>query len=195
MQELSTQSRKIEFDRSYAQRVFKCRVSLAYAESLSSKPKNRVWLPPCTASLQVSYLVDMCGGSLLKDERPSPITPKYNESSSVMSRWHMQRLSPQNLKTKSDCHRAQRVFKHHTSLTCVGVLFSKSKDRVRSTPRTMNHQVSCLAGIHGALSSKSKDRVRSPPRTASLQALYLVDMCGGSLFKVERPSPITLTYN
>ena len=171
MQRLSPQSLKTESNCHRAQRVIK-----------------RYTLLTCARALYVQE-------SLLKVKRPSTIAITHNESSSVMSRWHMQRLSPQNLKTKSDCHRAQRVFKHHTSLTCVGVLFSKSKDRVRSTPRTMNHQVSCLAGIHGALSSKSKDRVRSPPRTASLQALYLVDMCGGSLFKVERPSPITLTYN
>jgi len=101
---------------------------LAYAEALSSKSKDRVRLSPCTTSIQASYLADMCGGSLLKVERPSPITPMYNESSSVMSRWHIRRLSPQSLKTESNCHRAQRVFKRHTSLTCVGTLSSKSKD-------------------------------------------------------------------
>jgi len=88
VQELSTQSRKTEFDCSYAQRVFKCHISLAYAEAFSSKSKDRVQLPPHTVSLQALYFIDMCGGSLLKVNRSSPITPTYNESSSVGTCWN-----------------------------------------------------------------------------------------------------------
>jgi len=123
-------------------------------------------MTPRIVSLQVQHLIGMCKGSFLKVKRSSPITLTHNESSSVMSRWHMQRLSPQGLETESNHPHAQRVFKCHVSLAYAE-----------------------------ALSSKSKDRVRLPLRTTSLQALYHVDMCKGFLLKVERPSPITLTYN
>ena len=88
MQELSTQSQKTESDRSYAQWVFKCHVSLACAKALSSKSKDWVRLPPRTTSLQVLHVVDICGGYLRKVERPSLITPTYNESSSARAYWN-----------------------------------------------------------------------------------------------------------
>jgi len=144
---LSPQSRKTESDHLHVQRVFKCHVSLAYAEALSSKFKDQVRLPPRTASLQASYLVDMCGGSLLKVERPSPITPHVQRVFKChVSLAYAGALSPK-FKTKSNRHSAQRVFKHCTSLTCVGALSSKSKDRVRSLPRTTSLQVLEPAGV------------------------------------------------
>ena len=77
----------------------------------------------------------------------------------------MWELSAQSRKIESD-HPHVRVFKSYISSICVR-----------------------------ALSLKLKDRVRSPSRTTTLQVLHFVDMCEGSLLKVKRPNPITLTYN
>jgi len=130
MRRLSPQSLKTKFDCHRAQRAFKSYTSLACVRALSPKSKRPSPIIPRIASLQEPHLVGMCKTSSLKVKRLSPITLTHNESSTVMSRWHMQGLSPQSLKTEPSCHRAQRVFKCYTSLTCVGDLSSKSKDRV-----------------------------------------------------------------
>jgi len=184
VQELSTQSRKTESHHSYAQRVFKCHVLLAYAEAFSSKSKDRVQLPSHTTSFQALYLINMCKSSLFKVERPNPIALTHNESSNVMSRRHMQKLSLQSLKTKSDCHCAQQVFNSYTSLACARALSSKSK---RSCPipraqRVFKSHIS-LARAR-ALYLKPKDLVRLLLRTTSPQVSCLAGICGGSLLKV-----------
>jgi len=66
VQRLSPQSLKTESDRRHAQRVFKCYASLAYAEALSSRSKDRVRLPQRTTNLQVLHLAGMCKDSFLR---------------------------------------------------------------------------------------------------------------------------------
>jgi len=54
---------------------------------------------PCASQV---HLVGMCKGSLLKVDRMSSIALMHNKSSSGTSRWHVQGLSAQGLKTKFD---------------------------------------------------------------------------------------------
>jgi len=155
--------------------VFKCCILLACARALSSRSRDRVrliphsefssaisrWhvqgLSPQGLETEFDYPAHSESSSAtsrshvqgLSHQGPETESdyPAHNESSSATSRCHVQELSTQSRKTKCDCSYPQRVFKCHVSLAYAKAFSSKSKDRVRSPPRTTSLQVLQSAGI------------------------------------------------
>ena len=70
--------------------------------ALSLRSKDRVQSPSRTAILQMLHHVGTNEGSLLGVQKPSSMAPMHSEPLSATSRWHMQGLSPQGLKTEVD---------------------------------------------------------------------------------------------
>ena len=121
----------------------------------------------------------------------------HNKSSSIGSRWHMRRLSPQGRKTEFDCHRRQRVFKCNThwhmqglspqSLKIESNRLTHKSSSIGSrwhvwilSPQGLKTESECHRTLRvfkryislayaKALCSKSKNRVRLPLCTTSLE--------------------------
>jgi len=106
-------------------------------EGSLSKSKDRAGLPPCIASLKKPHPTGMCGGSLSKSKDRAGLPPRTTSLQELHFAACAEALS-QSLKTEparvvslQDLQRTGR---------CKGFLF-RSKDRVRSPPRTTNLQL------------------------------------------------------
>jgi len=119
-------------------------------------------ITPRTASFQVLHLVNMCESTLLKVERLSPITLMYNKSSSATSCWHVQGLSPQSRKIESD-------YPDHNEFSS-----AKSHWHVQGLP------------------PQSRMTESDCPHAQRVLKYYTSLTCAEDLLKVERSSPITL---